>query len=124
MAMRIMRVVKDLSRTETKESELVAAVAPVQRHWQYDPTRRAPEVIRVADSDLQFAALTQRLRGNEPRYAARAKKQSYCGPLHESFDVSSFSTRGKQRSWLPVLVKGIDALFVNIGQRRPLDQCA
>src|SRR5215469_2861645 len=60
-SIRRVRVVKDLSPAETKESELIAAVAPVQGNRNYHPPGAAPEVVRLTDSDLQFAALTQRL---------------------------------------------------------------
>src|SRR5262245_33317268 len=102
--MRIMRVVKDLSPTETKESELVAAVAPVQGNRQYHPVRRAPEVIGVANSDLQHAALTQRRGASEPGPVARDQKQCHCDAMDESLDAGARLARhGEQRLLLPVV---------------------
>src|SRR5215472_9604299 len=85
--MRRVLVVKNLPRTETKQSELVAAVAPVQGNRQYHPTRRAPEMIGVANSDLQFAAFTQRLGAGQPGQVAHDKEQCQCGAVDESLDA-------------------------------------
>src|SRR5215475_6274174 len=98
-----MRVVEDLPSTETKESELVAAVAPVQGNRQYHPARRAPEVIGVANSDLQLAALTQRGGACEPGRVARDYKQCHSDAVDESLDADARLARhGTQRLLIPV----------------------
>src|SRR5690348_12734975 len=99
--MRRVLVVENLPRTEAKESELVAAIAPVQGNRQYHPTGRAPEVIGIANSDLQFAALTQRLGACEPGCVARGKKQCHRG---KSLDADARLARHeKQRLPLSVV---------------------
>src|SRR5215467_3814903 len=99
-----MRVVKDLSPTETKESELVAVITPVHGNRHYHPARRAPEVIGVADSDLQLAALTQRGGASEPGRVARDQKQCHSEAVDKRLDADARLARhGKRRLLLQVV---------------------